>query len=121
MALLRIAQIALAVSDIDRSEQFYAKVLGLVRLVRQGSFAFFDCARVKLMLERSRKGVVPTAGVCHYFLVDRVEQTVQGLKAKTVQFDDEPQLVVKMLDHDLWMAFFRDPDDHLLALMEVRR
>jgi methylmalonyl-CoA/ethylmalonyl-CoA epimerase len=23
-----------------------------------------------------------------------------------------------MEDHDLWMAFFRDPDGHLMALMQ---
>ena len=23
-----------------------------------------------------------------------------------------------MDDHDLWMAFFRDPDEHLMALMQ---
>jgi methylmalonyl-CoA/ethylmalonyl-CoA epimerase len=26
-----------------------------------------------------------------------------------------------MPDHELWMAFFRDPDNNLLALMEERR
>jgi len=26
-----------------------------------------------------------------------------------------------MPDHELWMAFFRDPDRNLLALMEERR
>jgi methylmalonyl-CoA/ethylmalonyl-CoA epimerase len=28
-----------------------------------------------------------------------------------------PHLVARMKDHDLWMAFFRDPDQNLLALM----
>jgi len=38
-----------------------------------------------------------------------------------VTFDDEPHLIAKMPDHELWMAFFRDPDRNLLALMsEVR-
>ena len=33
----------------------------------------------------------------------------------------EPHLLAKLPDHELWMAFFRDPDDNLLALMcEVR-
>jgi methylmalonyl-CoA/ethylmalonyl-CoA epimerase len=26
-------------------------------------------------------------------------------------------LIAKMDDHDLWMAFFTDPDGHTLALM----
>jgi methylmalonyl-CoA/ethylmalonyl-CoA epimerase len=26
-------------------------------------------------------------------------------------------MIAKMPDHELWMAFFRDPDKNLLALM----
>jgi methylmalonyl-CoA/ethylmalonyl-CoA epimerase len=38
-----------------------------------------------------------------------------------VHFDAAPHLLAKLPDHELWMAFFRDPDDNLLALMsEVR-
>ena len=34
---------------------------------------------------------------------------------------DEPHLIAKMPDHDLWMTFFRDPEGNTLALMsEVR-
>jgi len=32
-----------------------------------------------------------------------------------------PQLTAKMPDHDLWMAFVRDPDGNLVGLMEERR
>ena len=36
-------------------------------------------------------------------------------------FDDEPQLIAEMPDHELWMTFFRDPDQNVHALMsEVR-
>jgi methylmalonyl-CoA/ethylmalonyl-CoA epimerase len=38
-----------------------------------------------------------------------------------VTFDDCPHLVARMPDHELWMAFFRDPDGHLLAIMEEKR
>jgi len=30
----------------------------------------------------------------------------------------KPHLIAKMPDHDLWMAFFTDPDGHTLALMQ---
>ena len=33
-------------------------------------------------------------------------------------FVDAPHCIAEMDDHDLWMAFFRDPDDHLMALMQ---
>jgi methylmalonyl-CoA/ethylmalonyl-CoA epimerase len=34
-----------------------------------------------------------------------------------VTFEQEPHLVARMPDHDLWIAFFRDPDQNMLALM----
>ena len=44
-----------------------------------------------------------------------------ALTARGVAFEQKPHLVAKMPDHDLWMAFFRDPDENLLAVMcEVR-
>jgi methylmalonyl-CoA/ethylmalonyl-CoA epimerase len=34
-----------------------------------------------------------------------------------VPFDDEPHVVARMPEYDLWMAFFRDEDDNIFALM----
>jgi methylmalonyl-CoA/ethylmalonyl-CoA epimerase len=33
-----------------------------------------------------------------------------------LEFDAPPNLDAAMDDHDLWMAFFHDPDGHTLAL-----
>jgi hypothetical protein len=39
-----------------------------------------------------------------------------------VQFVGKPHLIAAMKDHELWMAFFHDVDNNLLALMsEVPR
>jgi hypothetical protein len=47
------------------------------------------------------------------------EQRVLGdVRAR---IEGRPHLIARMPDHELWMAFFRDPDRNLLALMsEVR-
>jgi len=37
-----------------------------------------------------------------------------------VPIDDEPHLIAQLPDHDLWMAFFRDPDRNLLGIMSER-
>lgn len=121
MSLSRIGQIALPVSDANRAEAFYGEALGLKKLFRFGDLVFFDCAGVRLMLEGSSKTVTPGAGVCHYFMVENIEAVAADLKSKNVPFEDEPHLIAKMPDHDLWMTFFRDPDGHLLALMEEKR
>ena len=53
--LTHIGQIALPVSDVERSEAFYKDVLGLPKLFRFGDLTFFDCAGVRLLLEKSRE------------------------------------------------------------------
>jgi methylmalonyl-CoA/ethylmalonyl-CoA epimerase len=49
-----VGQIALPVSDVDRAEAFYGGVLGFRKLYRYGDLAFFDCAGVRLLLEKAR-------------------------------------------------------------------
>jgi methylmalonyl-CoA/ethylmalonyl-CoA epimerase len=121
MPLSRLGQIALPVADSDRAEAFYGQSLGLPKLFRFGTLVFFDCAGVRLMLEGSSKTVQPAPGVCHYFKVEHIASAVEELEAKGVRFEDEPHLIARMPDHELWMTFFKDPDGHLLALMEERR
>ena len=73
------------------------------------------------MLEGFQGTVQTSGGICHYFKVDHIAQTVSELTAAGVLFEDEPHLITKMPDHELWMTFFKDPDGYLLALMEERR
>ena len=70
MNLSTIGQIALAVSDTDRSEAFYENTLGLRKLYRYGALAFFDCAGVRLMLSPPENGQsVTVAQGAFYFRV----------------------------------------------------
>jgi methylmalonyl-CoA/ethylmalonyl-CoA epimerase len=43
---------------------------------------------------------------------------VRELQARGVSFTENPHLIAKMEDHDLWMAFFNDPDAHTLAVVQ---
>lgn len=121
MALSTIGQIAIQVSDADRAEKFYEEQLGIHKLYRFGDMVFFDCDGIRLMLQGTNKPVQASTGTCFYFKVKGLEAVVDKLKSKALVFEDEPHLVAKMSDHELWMAFFRDPDGHLLALMEEKR
>jgi methylmalonyl-CoA/ethylmalonyl-CoA epimerase len=118
MTLNQIGQIAIPVSNTDRSEAFYEQTLGLRKLYRYGDLAFFDCAGVRLMLSPPEEGkpVEPGQGAI-YFRVADIALAVTGLKAKGVDIFSEPHLLAPMPDHDLWMAFLRDPDGHLIGLM----
>jgi methylmalonyl-CoA/ethylmalonyl-CoA epimerase len=118
MNLTHIGQIALAVSDTDRSEAFYETTLGLRKLYRYGALAFFDCAGVRLMLSPPENGeTVTVAQGALYFRVADLLLAAKDLKSKGVVIESEPHLISPMPDHDLWMAFIRDPDGHLIGLM----
>lgn len=119
MNLGKLGQFNLPVSDADRSEDFYAEKLGLKKLFRFDDLVFFDCEGVRLMLEGNQSHVA-TSDICHYFSVNDIESTVQTLESRGVDFTQQPHLIAEMPDHDLWMAFFADPDGHTLALMEER-
>ena len=116
--LNRIGQIALSVADVDRAEAFYEGALGLRKLYRFGDLVFFDCAGVRLMIGKvENPGDVARASTVYFRCAD-IALAVAELKRRGVPFVAAPHLIAPMEDHDLWMAFFRDPDDHLLALMQ---
>ena len=120
-ALGPIGQIALRVSDVDRAERFYRDTLGLPLLFSFGNLVFFDCAGVRLMLEGGHESTGRREQFCVYFRVAGIEAVVAALRLRQVYFEREPQLVAKMPDHELWMAFLHDPDGNPLALMEEKR
>ena len=116
--LNRLGQIALNVVDVDRAEAFYRDVLGLRHLYRFGTLTFFDCQGVRLMIEQVREeGYVNRASPLYFACAD-ITLAVRVLMARGVVFSDAPHLIARMADHDLWMAFFADPDGHILALMQ---
>ena len=116
-SLNRIGQIALAVRDVDKAEAFYQDVLGLRKLYRYGNLTFFDCCGVRLLLEKARDPDNAHHGSPLYFSCPDIAVAVRELQRRGVSFAGPPHLIAKMDDHDLWMAFFEDPDGHILALM----
>jgi methylmalonyl-CoA/ethylmalonyl-CoA epimerase len=116
--LNQIGQIALPVSDVDRSEAFYETVIGLRKLYRFGDLSFFDCAGVRLLLEKTHDGSKPRNAGCLYFRCADIVLAVAELGRRGVVLTHAPHLIARMDDHDLWMAFFEDPDGHTLAVMQ---
>ena len=116
----RIGQIALTVSDIGRAVTFYRDSLGMRFLFEVPGLAFFDCDGIRLMLSLPEKAAEGSSSVI-YYKVENIQQVYETLASRGVAFEGKPHLIAKMPDHELWMAFFRDPDRNLLALMsEVR-
>ena len=121
-AISRLGQIAIVVHDVDRATAFYRDVLGLRYLFSAGSLAFFDCGGVRLMLTRPERPEDDHPGSILYFSVPDIARAHARMKTHDVHFVDEPHVIARLPGHDLWMTFFRDTEQNLLALMsEVTR
>lgn len=121
LVLDRIGQIAVPVTDVERATAFYRDTLGMRFLfAAPPGLAFFDLGGVRLMLDGPAGAQAGNGSVLYYRVAD-LQSAFVTLSERGVRFEREPHLVAKMPDHELWMAFFRDPDGNLLALMsEVR-
>ena len=118
----QIGQIAINVHDTGRAVSFYRDTLGLKHLFTAGHLAFFDCGGVRLMLSPPEKPEFDHPGSILYFAVPDIRGAHAKMKDQGVKFEDEPHVIARMPDHDLWMTFFRDSEENLLALMsEVKR
>ena len=115
--LNQIGQIAVPVSNIDRSITFYRDILGMRFLFKAPpGLGFFDCAGVRLMLDEPAKDNAGKGSII-YYKVKYLQGMYETLSSKGLIFEAKPHLIAKMPDHELWMAFFRDPDNNLMALM----
>jgi len=119
----RIGQIALVVHDLPRAVDFYRGTLGLQLLFQvPPKLAFFDCGGVRLMLSLPEKAEFDHPSSILYFKVPDIQHAYRMMTDRGAAFEGEPHLVAKLETHDLWLAFFKDSDLNLLALMsEVRR
>lgn len=119
--LNQIGQIRIQVTDVDRAVAFYRDVLGMDFLYAFPGMGFFDVDGVRLMLVEP-EGRAFGGESAIYYRVDDIGSAVKTLESRGVTFDDQPHVVHRDPAYDLWMAFFRDPDGNVLALMsEVPR
>ena len=117
-----IGQIAINVRSVPGAVAFYRDVLGMTFLFELPTMGFFDCGGIRLMLSKAESPEFDHRASLIYYKVDDIQQTFELLKQRNVEFVSPPRLVAPMPDHDLWMAFFHDPDQNALALMsEVPR
>jgi len=116
-SISEIGQIAVPVSDIERAIGFYRDTLGMRFLFQAPpGLGFFDLNGVRLMLDAPARAQAGNGSVIYYSVPDLMA-AFTTLSNRGVRFEAEPHLIARMPDHELWMAFLRDPDGNLLALM----
>ena len=117
---LELGQISLTVSDLEKAVAFYRDQVGLSFLFQVPNLAFFDCGGVRLMVGPP-EGDAPAGNSVFYFRTPDIASDYASMKERGVGFVGEPHLIAKMPDHELWMAFFKDLDGNLMALMCEKR
>ncbi len=117
-----IGQVSVTVHDVKKAIAFYRDTLGMTFLFEVPKMAFFDCGGVRLMLAIPEKPEFDHPGSIIYYRVEDIQSACEVLSSRGVRFEAKPHLVARLQDHDLWMAFLRDIDNNVLALMsEVPR
>lgn len=111
---MRLNQVTLAVSDLERSLQFYRR-LGLQQIVAGPRYARFDCPDGDSTLSLDQRDTVPPSATTVYLECDDLDEKVSDLLAAGLCFEHLP-----MDQPWLWReARLRDPDGNSLCLFHA--
>ena len=117
VALSSIGQIAINAHDVKRATVFYRDTLGLRFLFDAGNLTFFDCGGVRLMLSPPEKPEFDHPSSTLYFNVADIKAAQAQLASRGVKFEDQPHVIARLTDREVWMTSFRDSEQNLMALM----
>jgi predicted enzyme related to lactoylglutathione lyase len=120
--LSEIRQIAITVSDVEKVLPFYRDTLGLTFLFSPApTLAFLSAGNVRIMLSTPQGAGTIGGNSVLYFSVPDIDAAYAAVLARGAAGERAPQLTATLPDHELWIAFIRDPDGNLVGLMEERR
>src|SRR5690348_9432122 len=113
----RVAQVAIAIQDLERAKSFYRDVLGLNHLFdAPPGLSFFQCGETRLMLSRP-EGAETAGSSILYYGVEDVDAAHEAMKAQGVTFDEAPRCIAQVEGRDIWLAVCRDSEGNLLGLI----
>ena len=113
----KLSQVALTVSDIERAREYYGEKVGLHVLYALPTMLVFELDGATLMLSLPEEEVgLAAGGAVVYLETGDIHASREAMALRGVEFVDEPHVVHRTEETELWMTFFRDPDGHLLAI-----
>ena len=119
MQLEGIHHVTCITGDAPGNVDFYTGVLGLRKLYRFGDLTFFDCAGVRLLLEKVKDQAELVPHGCIYFRCADIALAVAELETRGLAFPGKPHLIARMGDHDSprqAVADFRRTVDDLIRV-----
>jgi len=113
----------LYVKDLEVSERFYGKTLGLELVLNQGLARIYRVGSGNAFLGICLSSAVQQApppdraplGVIVTFVTNDVDGAYSALRAKGVAFEKTPTMNTT---YDIYNCFFRDPDGYLLEIQK---
>lgn len=116
-----IGQVHISVKDVEKAVSWYRDVLGLEFLfqVPGQPMAFFNCGGVRLYLGRPENEKFRSRPVLYYRVSD-IEAAVAAIASRGGEFSDQPHVVHRDGNSELWMAGLEDSEGNPVILMEDR-
>jgi len=113
----RIAQIAIAVRDLERAKSFYRDMLGLQHLFdAPPGLSFFQCGETRLMLSRP-EGAESGGNSILYYGVENVAAAYENMRDRGVAFEEAPRCIAQVEGKDIWLAVCRDSEGNMFGLI----
>lgn len=117
-----LGQLAIIVADVPRALHFYREVLGLSFLFQPSEqLAFLQCGPTRIMLSTPQGAGEVGKNSIPYFKTDALLEFYHNVTGRGAEAERAPELTAKMPDHELWIAFIKDPDGNHIGLMEEKR
>lgn len=116
MTIQKVGQIGVPVKNIESAIEFYKEKLGLPLLFNTDRLAFFQLNDLRIMLSLPEKEEFAHPSSVIYFQVESLKDKYEELLKKGVTFIDEPHIVGKMGNTEIWMAFFQDTEGNTHAI-----
>jgi len=126
MRINRIDHLVLTVADIERTVEFYGRVLGMQRIEFAGGRVALSCGAQKINLHQSGREFEPkaqrvmpgSADLC--FIVDTpMDEAVEQLRRQDVDIIEGP-VPRSGAGGPIVSVYLRDPDGNLLEISNYR-
>ena len=118
IGISKLAQVAVAVRDVERAKAFYGDALGLPHLFdAPPGLSFFRCGETRLMLSQP-EGPETAGSSILYFGVADVPAAHAALEARGIAFEQPPHVIARLEGRDVHLAICRDSEGNLLGLID---
>jgi catechol 2,3-dioxygenase-like lactoylglutathione lyase family enzyme len=113
---MKISNIILRTSDLDRAVGFWSEQVGLALLGRHEAFAFLDGGSVQVAINEVDRHIEDQSMTEVVIEVEDIQAAHREMSERGVPFEIEPRVVTSDGVRNLMAAHFYDPDGHAASI-----